>query len=383
MAISYTNSYQVKVRLEPWFSLGYNFTSLRISESLGGILPKGAIKMKIPPSGKAYKSLLSENFGTLYIENDASEPQKTINYKIPIFITGRSYDPDRGLGMDFVCVSSGLFLTQYKYSTFSEGIDKAIKTLYPGNVDIRGISSDVRTKKFIQSYETDYEVLNRLCNGYKYESVFGYSWSGLIIKDLIGIGSQGNDEREHPVIIYGNAGQESIERSGYIDKSYDFNLSNLPINIWEASDDDGGEEFYRKHLPVNCRVIQKGSALGITGKDNIDLYSNGIYNTQLLSSGLYSSTSITMHDIPQYRLGDIIEFRNGTEINSQEFRDPNKYFLDVSNELFIAVEGDMIGRDKDGYNFSFTSGLRGLLDDGVNTIGTDTDRVQEEERDNQ
>lgn len=377
MSIKYTNSYQISVSLEPWFKKGYNFTSLKISESIGGQLPSGKLSMKIPPSDKAYKDVLSETTGTLHIANENEYGNvKTFNYDIPIFINYRNYEPMGELDIGFVCVGSGNFLTKRKMSKFTD-IDKAIKSLYPGKVEIRGINSDVRSKSFLQNYETDYEALTRFCSGYKYGSVFGYSWSGLVIKNMIGIGSTGKNEKTEPFIVYGD--NDSIIQNTPFQKTYDHDIFELPTSIWEDSDENGGSEFYRKHLPVNCRVIQKAGEQTIVGVDNVDLVKNSMYNNKYLSSDFFSRMTLTQQDIPQYRLGDLIGYRRSREIESSSLKDPNKYFINSGNVLFMAVDGDSQKVDDHGFKFSYTSEFLGILDDGVNKLGSDKDSVQDKE----
>lgn len=197
MANRLFNSSNTTLEFTPWTDSGYRITSLHVIEKLGGVIPKGEMSLIFADSSGNFPGDLikSQNTGTIKLVDEKEYPEN-LKYEFNVFITHRKFYGNY-VDLEFVVTDDIEFYTK-RISTYyyrSIPLKDKIRTLFPGTVDFRTTDPDVPDITIFQNCETNYEVLTRLCYAYKANSIFCYSWDGLIIKDLVGLRDHwGNSE---------------------------------------------------------------------------------------------------------------------------------------------------------------------------------------------
>lgn len=330
-------SNNIKINFLPWFDNGYILKSLYLSEQIGGTLANGTITLELVGTEESLLLVTKQFTGKLTIKKDKGD-----QYEIDIFITNRNYYKNT-LVLNFICIKDKAFFTDLVSLEYSD-ITSALNSLYPGKIDIRCESDIDNDIPLIQFMETNQDFCNKLAYSFKKNIVFGYSWDRFFIKEKIGIDSRNNEEPKRYLV--GNAGTELVDSYKL---SYNSILFEKPLDPWLESEDN--KENYVDLCSINSRTLKLFNNYVSVGSNYSNLMKNYLFNTTQLNTDMYVSAVVESSNIPEYRLGDTIYFK--------ELRDkglPCNIFLIKSNELSIIYEG----KTKNQYNISMKSTLIGL-----------------------
>lgn len=344
------NSASIQMDFKPWTDSGYRIVNLHMIEYLGGRLATGEMELWHDSSDDALKLVTEQQTGTIRIKDTKEDG---IEYEIPVFIKSRKFYKLK-LNITFVCLSDIAF-TEKLVSTEFDNIDDALKTLYPGKQDIRTTTDIANDLKIYQCCETSYELCTKLAYSFRNETIFAYSWEGLVIKELCG---QSNSKGE----------MENLEKPGMkvsaltitefttpYTLNYNKYINYPPINPWEDTDNSTTQTDYTEYEFLNCRAMNSYDQYSIQGTDYYQLHQNYNYNRNLMDAGMYSTVMISSKDFPGYKIGDVIEFRSP----EQNTKYPFTTFLVATNEIYYATEASNTLSPR-GYAFEWTSTLYGL-----------------------
>ena len=355
-----TDDQQTSLVLDPWeTSFLCSIDWIHIKERLGGELANGRVSLKIPRTEEIYEKIISQNTGRIYLEDLRDNGYC---FDIPIFITTRDYIRD-SLLLDFVCVEDPSFFCDLVSGEY-ENITKAIQSIYPDyNMKVESDQNNENT--IIQKKESNYMLLNRLCNSYKAGTVYGFTWTGeLVFKDILGISSRDLDEK-----IITNLPQ-IINLTSTRPYSITYNRQqNYPIiNPWDDNDGDSTDN-YSEMMPKNVISVM-GDRYYICRKGYENMLGNYLKNTVQLATDFNGNYSIAGTEMPKkYRLGDVIRYyRPEDEDNGKK---ESIYFtkcLVYSNELFFGNGLERVGPN--GFNFDWTTEVR-VIEDGPWTKASD------------
>lgn len=347
------NTQNISIELTPWTDQYFSIDWLQLKEELGGNLPVGKASLVFPRNDDSLNLLLEENTGKLLFSDNNDSG---FNFELSIFITSRGYS-ENALVIDFICTPSDKFFEERISGTYNN-IQDAIETVYPGTLDIRVESDQDNEQKIHQNCETSLNFLRRLGYSYKADTVFGFSWTGFLIKDIIGTSSTGKDESiddDLPEIIGGGTGNLTNTQPYTLTYS---RKENYPvINPW-TDEDNTLQETYSDYLPKNV-ISVLGTKYYICRTGFEDMIKNYIINTTKINAGYNVRYSITGSLMPNsYRLGDLIKYRRADD--EEYINDPDYYTkcLVFSNEVFIGNGQDIAGPH--GFNFEWTTELRGI-----------------------
>lgn len=363
--MKFTNSHGVTIGFTPWFDNGYRFTYLHLYEELGGKIAYGEMAMEFVGKDEALKLITDQHTGELTIETDQSDTPK---YTIPVFIVDISHDKNFA-NIQFICVGDKNFGILQRTSTWND-IEKAVKGLYPGKVDIR-CETDIQAKdiKYYQNDETDQEFLSRLCYSFKKNCVFTFGWEGFMMKETMGkYDSRGNIEPK--LQIHGDS--DFTQVSTY-SKPYDPSLYTPPIDIWSNTEEPiVAIKDYTEVKPVNPQVLYKYGSMSIIHSKYYQLEENWTYNTTYLNSSMFQEITITHHVIPKFKIGDALYYMRDNLRFPESAKLPYKYYLVRSNEFFIALDGSQLSAP-DGSDMLWTTRLLGLEENGSIALGKTED----------
>lgn len=353
---SFKSSYGINIDFEPWFSNGYRLVNLKIREELGGALASGSIRLE-QRGELANLKLITDQYTGLITITRSNNNEEEILFKFEVFIINRTYEKNYIL-LDFYCIADKSFyvdLMSLRYNNITD----ALNSLYPkssssgGNleIDIRCESDITNEIPIIQFNETKHALCTKLASSFKKDCIFGFGFSGFFIKDILGINSFGKEEKvnELPKII-GNLGV--VRENSFILPYTSILFKNIE-KPWEL-------EKYNNSLSVYNNTIQLYNNYIIVGNYISPLIENYIHNITRYSTNMYSSTNIVINNIPEFRLGDVIEFIDEKEelTNKDTIKFPLKIFLVCSNEFFITADSTKISKNLSG--LSWTSKLVGL-----------------------
>ena len=331
------NSSGISIEFTPWTDHGFVVDSLHMYEKIGGELGMGTLELIFPESPENNELITEEQGGLITIEDTK---ESGVSYSIPIFITERHYFKNT-VTLKFVCCEDKKFFMDPISITYSD-IGNALSTLYPGNKDIRTDSDVNNNVEVYQINETDMDFCTTLAYSYKRNAIFAYGWAGFMIKDLVGINSQGKDENNNELYI---VGQGFMENANPYSLNYNKYLLYEPQDLWEG----------KEEKPVNLGSIKNYNDYIITGTDYYKLHENRMYNQRLMNSNLYTSFIIVGADIPDYKLGDIVTYQRA----EQDTRYPFTKFLVYSNELYLSQDNSKkVGPH--GMKFEWTTKLLGI-----------------------
>lgn len=341
--MKYTNSYGVTVNFTPWFDSGYRFTKLHMYEEIGGALSGGSISLEYDGSPEALELITTQYTGTIEIEQEGGNI-----YSVPVFITSRNFFKNF-MTLEFVCISDKKFFTELVSTEWTD-IGGAIQSLYPGKQDIRCESDINNGVKIFQNGETNYSMCTKLAYSFKHGTIFAYGFDGLLIKELIGKDSGGNQEPFWEII-----GEQEVHQVDSYATVYDKRLYYKPLNPWENDPNTD----YSTGMALGNRAMLFYSNYSIVGTDYYQLLDNYYYNKRYMDSNMFTSFRVVDLKIPGYRIGDVLKYTRGEE----ETKLPFDTFLVRSNELFIAIEGSDVV-DENGLSFSWTSKFMGIQENG-------------------
>ena len=344
--MKYTNSFKVTIDFKPWFDTGYVFTKLHMIEELGGEIAHGEIDMEHDGSKEALDLITNQYTGTLIIEKEGGNI-----YNIEIFITSRRFYKNFA-SLSFVCIKDKKFFTELIDAEWDD-ITTAINSLYPGNKDIRCESDINNGVKIFQNSESNYSLCKKLAYSFKYNTIFAFGWEGLMLKEIIGIDSGGNNEPYWSI-----SGNVDLHQIDCYSLNYNKKLYYKPINPWEINNDDT-DAGYSDLQAKNNRVVQYYNDYCIVHSDFYQMLDNYWFNLRYMNSDLFTSFRTVDLDVPKYKIGDVLKYSR----EEQESKLPFELFLVRSNELFFAIDGSN-ETDSNGLNFSWTTKLIGLQEDG-------------------
>lgn len=352
-------SRKTKIDFDPWFKKGYRMSCLHLYEEIGE-LATGWMDLELCGNADSLSILNTQYTGKLTIEVDGGNV-----YNIDVFITDRKYFKNN-LSINFVCIKDPTFIRDHLIEAHTD-ITGTIQKLYPGNQDIR-CETDIQDTemKFYQSHQTNKEFLSDLCLAFKKESIFAFGWEGLLIKEIIGKDSQGNQE---PKLF--TTGDASFEHKGGYKEIYDPNLYNLSYNPWEDTEAKHIPKDYTEQEAENIRAVTKYKQTYYMNTPYVQVLENREYNKMYYGSN-FQVFNIVDQMFPKYKLGDVIGYKRNEQTSSNSPTWLNKWYLVRSNELFVS--SDKSNKvDARGLKFSFLTSLVALEKDGSFALGKDID----------
>jgi len=347
-----TNTQNITVEITPWTTHNFTLQWVQLKEELGGNLPTGKASFMFSRDSEQVSMLTEQNTGRLLLlDNNESGYQ----FNLPIFITDRYYS-GISLIIEFVVIDDPRFFSDLVSSTYTN-IDEAIRTLYPGYVDIRVDSDQNNYQPLHQNCETSLDFIRRLGLTFKSDIVFGYSFDGFLIKRIRGISSTGLDESNPqsllPTVVGGGTG--NLTNTTPYTMTYD-RKSNYPIiNPWEE-EDNVLKTTYESMKPKNA-ISVIGSEYFICRAGYEDMLKNYLNTSVKYSTNFSGKYVLTGSIMPNnYRLGDLIRYRRADD--SQYLKDSDSYTtcLVYSNEVFLGDGRDTYGPHR--FNFEWNTELR-------------------------
>lgn len=326
-----SNSYDISIDISPWTSCGYSLKELKLVEKIGGELSSGEAEFFIEDltSNNVLSLLTDLNTGSITLRNDK---EGGIQYEdIPFFITSRDWIENH-LKIEFICIPDHLFYDEFITTSF-EDINAALGMLYPGKANIESTSDINNGIPILQVYESNYNLCTRLCLSFKHDTIFGYGWDGLFIKDIPG---------EPKYSVMSGLGNMSIISPYSLKYSYILNT--------EPKDMEMDTENSKSML-----INYEGKEHYIMGTDYYHLVENYVWNKRFYDVGFNSSIKLKGTDMLSYRLGDVVEIGN----TKDDQKLPFTKFLVASNELYYSLPENK-DRDESGLKFSWTSEFFGL-----------------------
>ena len=343
----YTNSSGISINVTPYFDTGFIFDYLHMREELGGALPVGEIGLLHDGSDKALKLVEEQHTGHITLEREGGNI-----YDIDFFITDRSYSGNF-FTLKFLCVPSREFFTDLKISTWDD-ITSAIKSLYPGKVELRCDSDVNNGVKFFQQRETDYEFCSRLCSSFKHDIVYAFGWEGLMLKETI---SKDHTMKAEP--YWEIWAQTEVTQITPYNFKYSRSLYEAPLNPWEQY------EGKNENLPdrtdyesLNCCSMRTYGEYRIMGRDYYQALENRRYNLRYLDSSLWTSIQTVDTNLPDWKIGDVVKyFKKWQEYDNVSV--PFEVYIVKANEVFFSPESSS-HISSNGLKFSWTTTMLGL-----------------------
>lgn len=370
--MKYVSSNNIEVSFHPWFDGKegqHRFTYIHLYEELGGSIAYGEMGMEMNGSGEALKLDDEERTGVLEISDLQSGG---ISYTIPVFITDLARKANIVV-INFYCISDQSFVTDQRTNSYNEAkIRDVIYSIYPGKVDLRTDPDIQGNFNFHQNKETTLDFCAKLCMSYKKSSVFAFGWEGLMLKDLFGDrNSRGNMEPDTQMKIVGDS--EYTQLTGFR-KARDRGLYYRPQNVWEDKKNDKYSiRDYTEQEPINLRVYKKYTTSYMFSTPYSQLFENYAENKANMESDLYQHINIAnYYRLPLYKLGDVLTYIKESNTENKRLNWPYKYYLVKSNELFLSIDGSPV-KGPGGFNFSWTSVLLGLEENGQVALGSEKD----------
>lgn len=328
-----TTSNQLEITLSPWNSYTYTINWLQLKEDLSGGIPTGRAVLLFEKSNQALELITELNTGVLTIRDLRPEG---FTYTLPIFITSRNYF-ENTFEIKFVCVEDYTFLTDPRdlvYSNISEALE-FLSSQYSKNNSI-SVDSDIDNNiKIYQYRETNKDLCTRLCRSFKYNTIFGYTWNGILIKDI-------DVNNISTTIIEGRNGM-TVSTTPY-QLNYSSQLNYEPNTVLESN---------------NFTAILNKDNYFLCAKGFDNLLKNNIRNSSLVTSGFYAKYSITSREVPRtYVIGDIVKYKSPKEEEIVKDDAEFKTCIVYSNEIFVGTGEDAIGPH--GFKFEWTTELLGI-----------------------
>ncbi len=348
------NQQNISIELLPWTDSGFSLDWIDLKEELGGNLPTGVASLVFPRTEETMGIILDTTDGTLTLHdnNDGG-----YNFDMKYFIVERKYTTN-SLEIHFNCVPDDSFFSDLNSGTY-ENITDAINLCYPGNIDKRVDSDQDNSQKIYQTCETNLNFLNRLLLSYKSGIVFGYTWDGLLLKDIIGINSFGKDENnlsidDLPDIIGGGTG--NLTNITPYSMTYS-RIQNYPIvNPWTEEDNVLKETFQDKTPKNVVSIISSAYFICRSGfEDMIKNYIDNKTNLETEFNARYLLSGTVMPN--NFRIGDIVKYKRA-EDNDKE-ADSYTRCLVYSNEVYLG-SGQDVNSPSGFKNFEWRTELRGI-----------------------
>jgi len=356
-------SHQVSIKFAPWEEKGFKIELLHIWEKLGGEAPAGKMELSHDGNQEALDFITSQQTGVIDIKDEKNGGQ---SYSFGIFIVDRNFFNNR-IELGFTIIpkddlkAGKNFYTLPRSQTFP-GINEAVDQVWPGkkeNPVIRGVETDTPGSEVYQDNETGADFLARLGKGWKFKSVFSFSWDGLVLKSI-------GDDIKGEVEIVSGAGlwqQKNTSRLKYS------SLNNQELfNPWTNDNKDSDTSISKSATgEKDFKNIQPKYVSSSISKDSYKIHAPG-YDT--LERNLkknsdfrgYSSYTIVAQEMPKdWKIGDVVTYKRIDLNNASETEKDIKTVRCVvaANEFFFSQNGaSRVGPN--GNPFEWQSVLWGL-----------------------
>ena len=298
----YTTDFRVSIDILPFSENEYKFDRLILDEIVGGELAGGEVNLSATNNIDSHDKFFNTQ-SSVNIKIKQADPKKELD--IYGFITERKYSPGSGeYYFKFVCTPLKGSTCYSEFYTLTKtkrykNLKKAIEGAW-GDKRIRfECDTDLEDIDIFQDRESDHTFLKKLCYSYKENTIFGFDFDGLFIKDLFGIDRE-NGEQEpslHRSIIGGNQVQSDDE----ISRMYNYDLYHKIENPIEDGDDTT--------LSKNFDVEVMNDQYRIYRKDTTRYQRNGKYNRRLMNSTMGDGLVVRFtNKLPPFQLGDTIYY---------------------------------------------------------------------------
>ncbi len=356
----YKNNNGCSIEISPFQDHLFRFTKMKLHEAIGGSIASGSIQFEFS-NNEECTDLIEE---TYYIKIKIQQ-ENGIIYNIDGLITSKRVI-DNQLSIEFMCIKNVSFIDETLSLNFTD-INEAINYSYNGTKDIRCESDLSNDLPLVQFRETSYDFCKRIAQSFKYDSLFAFGLEGFLLKDTVGINSFGINEKtariENIPNVFAGTGsvmQEQLTKINlnpqYYKKPFDsWNETMEGDEINESNKTEYGQDEYSIQS-TNAVAIINFNKYSIVHKNVLQLRKNFDYNNRYYNSTYYSNLTICHNDrLPNYKLGDIIYYKNNME---KDIKNPNKYYIVYENEILI-VSDSTIGQEG-GKGFSWRTLLKGI-----------------------
>jgi len=261
------NSRVFEVFIDPYLKGNVVFKELSILESLFGSLPSGTLLLS---TDRDEIDLTNRNISIKLLHNDGTEFNlKGYVYDIQNNVRGEVAVKFTLSNLDFVSLSGS---GQY------QGIDDAITELYPGEV-IKDFTSNLTSNLSMNRVLTPpYHYLKKILRGYKKNSVYGFGFRGLIIRDF-------KDKTKQKELVVGK------------DVSLIEDIKSRVIH------DSDKEEIIQDEL-TNISNVTYNTELFTADNEYLDLIQNYAHNNNFykepLSEGMFSASQFLNLDVGDF-----------------------------------------------------------------------------------
>lgn len=358
------NSKNIQVVFTPWEINQTQLLKLHIWEGLGGVIPGGNAELIHLGDQDVVDKIVEDSTGLITV---ADKNPGGLTYTFGVFITGRKFI-NNNLYIEFICLPSDSyeraknFYTSPGSATY-DNIDDAIDVVWPKNkngsttANIE-VGTDSTNIPVFRDNETGADFLRRICFSWRKDTVFAFSWDGLIIKD------RGQEAQRN---IKTSIGGNGIWRQSNVTSlKYNKETNYSQFNPWknENKDDSGnisisttGEEDYTKREPKKVTSYIQHNEYRIIRPDYEVMSENDFSNRSFIESGGYSKVVLVGEDMPnEWKLGDVVRYKRVDD--AEKDIEPMKYIV-ARNELFYSQAGaSEVGPH--GYAFEWTTTLWGL-----------------------
>lgn len=292
------------VTILPFTDKGFKFITLDCEEYVCGYIARGIITM-VHDGNKDALELITEQ-ETVDIEIGTVKSGTLL--KIHGVILNRKYFKNK-VSLMFHCIPDIDFYSRRGKLIYTD-IDSAIKNLWKGEMEIRTTTDLPSGIELNQAGEFDYKYLGTLCGSYKKNTIYAFGLDGLLIKDLIGVDSTGNNEPYR--IVLSNGMQVTQDESNPYDLNYDYKLYMNTNNTWE--------EDYSSMESKNISTIMFNNKYRLVHKDHSILRENLLNNQKLYFSRMYGRVVVTnTFQLLSYRIGDTVYYKRPGEDDTTPF----------------------------------------------------------------
>jgi hypothetical protein len=354
--IRYQNIHGYSINFTPWLDLGYRLVSVELKNTLGGELAGGTIRL-VGSQSNLPSLELREN---LYSGTVSILDLGVVVKEFKVFFIKKSYKREE-LSLDFVCIPDPKYVRDLHTKTHVGNLRKILEDIFIGSDDFLDIrcDSDIQgTMRLYQSSQSDVSFLKDILSGYRRNSVFGYSWDKLVLKETCT-----PEEMKSAGII-----EALTEEQSPASNSYDKGLYSVPKNLWEEGKDDSrvGEDYTdRQAINVRASSIMDGK-VEYMGTDYYNMINNSKKNLVNLGSDYFQKLSVSLKTFPKYQIGDVVRYyRTDNQVSDMIW--PYEYYMVYANRMFFSTSGTGVTDPKAPKNvgdYTFTTILVGLEEDG-------------------
>lgn len=374
----YKTNFGVSIDVLPFSENKFRFDRLTLDEIIGGELATGEVNLFAVDTEYCDKYLLTQNSVHIKIKQDDSKKE----YNIYGYIMDRVWSPNSGsYYFKFVCIPlKGSNCDQEFFSVTRtkryKNPRKAIEGAWGDKERIRfECETDLGDIDIFQDRESNYTFLKKLCYSYKMNTIFGFDFDGLFIKDLFGIDRVTKEQEPSRVIV----SDSQVQSEDEINMTYNYDLYRKIENPVE--DESGDSTTLSKNFDVEVMNDQ----YRIYRKDTTQYQRNSKYNRRLMDSTMSTGLVVRFtNKLPPFQLGDTIN-----HCRAYDEKTPEGKFGSISTYLVSRIYFYISARPEqkeDGETFLVKAIFRGVEDSLGNklsyddkkdpgTIGLDFNRV--------